>query len=91
MNISYKPITLCVVFTVLGTTLAFARPMTRAETGCRSYEKKTATCHATISKPFATSGYARCCLPNTTKDDWPAGMILGSADFMLTLRHWLSA
>jgi hypothetical protein len=40
MNISYKPITLCFVFVVLGSTLAFARPMTRAETGCRSYEKK---------------------------------------------------
>ena len=91
MNISCKPITLCFVFVVLGSTLAFARPMTRAETGCRSYEKKTAACHAPISKPSATSGYARCCLPNTTKDDWPAGMILGNADFMLTLRHRLSA
>jgi hypothetical protein len=42
MNISCKPITLCFVFVVLGSTLAFARPMTCAEIGCRSYEKKTA-------------------------------------------------
>jgi hypothetical protein len=81
MNISYKPIALCFVFAVLGSTLAFATPMTRAETGCRSYEKKTAACHAPISKPCATSGYARCRLPNTAKDDWPAGMILGNSDF----------
>src|SRR5258706_12406533 len=69
----------------------FARPMTCAETGCRSYGKKTAAFHAPISKPCAASGYARYRLPNTTKDDWPAGMIPGNADFMLTLRHWLSA
>jgi hypothetical protein len=91
MNISYKPIILCFVFAVLGTTLAFARPVTRAETGCHSYEKKTTACHAPISEPFATSGYAHCCLPNTAKDDWPAGMILGSAEFMLPPRRWLSA
>ncbi len=91
MNISYKPITLCLVFAVFGSTVALARPMTCAETGCRSYGKKAAAFHAPISKPRAASGYARYCLPNTTKDDWPAGMILGNADFMLTLRHWLSA
>jgi hypothetical protein len=90
MNISYKPITLCFVFAVLGSTLAFARPPC-AETGCRSYGKKAAAFHAPISKPRAASAYARYRLPNTTKDDWPAGMILGNADFMLTLRHWLSA
>jgi hypothetical protein len=89
MNISYKPIALCFVFAVLGST--FAAPMTRAETGCHSYEKKTAACHAPISKPCVTRGYARCRLPNTTKDDWPAGMILGNSDFMLSLRPWLSA
>ena len=91
MDISYKLIALCFVFAVLGSTLAFARPMTCAETGCRSYGKKTAAFHAPISKPCAASGYARYRLPNTTKDDWPAGMILGNADFMLTLRHRLSA
>ncbi len=91
MNISCKPITLCFVFVVLGSTLAFARPMTCAEIGCRSYEKKTAAFHAPTSKPCTTSGYARYRTPNTTKDDWPAGMILGNADFMLTLSHWLSA
>ena len=91
MNISCKPITLCFVFVVLGSTRAFARPMTGTEIGCRSYEKKTAAVHAPISKPCAASGYARYRLPNTIKDDWPAGMILGNADFMLTLRHWLSA
>jgi hypothetical protein len=90
MNISYKPITLCFVFVVLGSTLAFARPMTRAETGCRSYEKnrRLVLLRYRHHPPRAA---ARCCLPNTTKDDWPDGMILGSADFMLTLRHRLSA
>ena len=91
MDISYKLIALCFVFAVLSSTLAFARPMTCAETGCRSYGKKAAAFHAPLSKPRAASGYARYRLPNTTKDDWPAGMILGNADFMLTLRHWLSA
>jgi len=28
---------------------------------------------------------AHCCLPNSTNDDWPAGMILGYEDFRLTL------
>jgi len=93
MNISYKPITLCCVcvFAVLGSTLAFARPMTRAETGCRSYERKTAAFHAPISRSCTASGYARYRLPSTTKDDWPAGMILGNADFILTLQHRPSA
>ena len=91
MNISCKPITLWLVFVVLGSTLAFARPMTCVETGCCSYGKKAAAVHSPISKPRAASGYAPYRLPNTTKDDWPAGMILGNADFMLTLRHWLSA
>ena len=91
MNISCKPITLCFVFVVLGSTLAFARPMRCVETGCCSYGKKAAAVHSPISKPRAASGYAPYRLPNTTKDDWPAGMILGNADFMLTLRHWLSA
>ncbi len=91
MNISCNPITLCFVFVVLGSTLAVARPMTCVETGCCSYEKKAAAVHSPISKPRAASGYAPYRLPNTTKDDWPAGMILGNADFMLTLRHWLSA
>jgi hypothetical protein len=63
MDISYKLITLCFVFAVLGSTLAFARPMTCAETGCRSYGKKTAAFHAPISKPCAASGYARYRLP----------------------------
>jgi len=91
MNISCKPITLYFVFVVLGSTLAFARPMTCVETGCCSYGKKAAAVHSPISKPRAASGYAPYRLPNTTKDDWPAGMILGNADFMLTLPHWLSA
>jgi len=91
MNISCKPITLCFVFVVLGSTLAFARPMTCVETGCCAYGKKAAAVHSPISKPRAASGYAPYRFPNTTKDDWPAGMILGNADFMLTLRHWVSA
>ena len=83
MSISYKPITLCFVLVVLGSTLAFARPIARAEIGRRSCEKKTAACHAPISNPCGAGGYARCRLPNTTKDDWPAGMILGNAYFTL--------
>ncbi len=83
MSVCYKPITLCFVLAALGSTLAFARPITRAEIGRRSCEKKTAACHDSISKPCAAGGYARCRLPNTTKDDWPAGMILGNADFTL--------
>lgn len=66
MNISCKPITLCFVFVALGSTLAFARPMTCAEIGCRLYEKKTAAFHAPISKPCA--GERLCALPLTEYD-----------------------
>jgi len=61
---------------------AFAAPMMGSEDSCRSCEKKTAACHAS-----AATGHAHSRLPNPTKDDWPAGMILGNADLMLTLRH----
>ena len=91
MNISHKPTILCFVFAVLGSTLAFARPMMRSEDGCRSCDKKTATCHVPISRACAATGYAHCRLPNAIKDDWPAGMILGNADLMLTLQHRLNA
>jgi hypothetical protein len=90
MSKNHRPITLCFVFAVLGSTLAFARPMMRSEDGCRSCEKNTAACHVPISKACAATGYACCRLPNATRDDWPAGMILGNADLMLTFRHRLN-
>jgi hypothetical protein len=90
MNISYKRITLCFVFVVLGSTLAFARPMTGAEIGCHPYERERPLLMLRYQNHAPRAGYARRRLPNTTKDDWPAGMILGNADFMLTFRHWLS-
>jgi hypothetical protein len=40
MNISHKPMILCFVFTLLGSTLAFARPMMGSEDGWRSHGKK---------------------------------------------------
>jgi len=61
---------------------AFAGPMTGSEDGCRSCNKETAACHVPTSKASAATGHARCRLPNGTKDDWPAGMILGNADLM---------
>jgi len=85
MKISHKLITLCFVFTVLGSTLAFARPMMRSGDGCRSYKRQTSACHVPISKLCDATRDAHCCLPNSTNDDWPAGMILGYEDFMLTL------
>jgi hypothetical protein len=91
MNISHKPVILCFVFTVLGSTLAFANPTARSEDGCRSHEKKAAACHVPISKPGAATGCARCRLPNAPKDDWPAGMFLGDAGLVLTLQHRLNA
>jgi len=63
--------------------------MMGSEDGCRPWE--TVACHVPVSKASAATGHARCRLPNPTKDDWPAGMILGNADLMLTLRHRLNA
>jgi hypothetical protein len=90
MNISHKPMILCFVFTVLGSTLAFARPIMRSEDGCRLHEKKTAACHVPI-EPCAVTGRMRCRFPNAPKDDWPANMILGNADLVLTLRRKFNA
>ena len=42
MNISHKLITLGLAFSLLDSTSAFARPMPHLESGCLSYEKKTA-------------------------------------------------
>jgi hypothetical protein len=91
MNISHKLMILCSVFTILGSTLAFANPVMLSEDSCRSHEKKATACHVPISKPGATTGCARCRLPNAPKDDWPAGMLLGDAGLVLTLRHRLNA
>ena len=76
MNISRKPMILCFVFTVLGSTLAFARSIMRSEDGCRLQEKKTTFCHVPILEPCAVTGHTRCYLPKAPKDDWPAGMFL---------------
>jgi hypothetical protein len=63
MNISCKPITLCFVFVVLGSTLAFARSTTCAEIGCRSYEKKNGCFSCSDIK---TMHHERlCALPHT--------------------------
>jgi hypothetical protein len=80
MNIRHKPMILCFIFTVLGSTLAVARPMGPSEAGCRSHEKKTAACHVPMPEPGAAAGRMWRRLPNAPKDDWPAGMILGNAD-----------
>ena len=66
MNISCKPITLCFVFVVLGSTLAFARPMTCAETGCRSYGKKSGRFSCSDIK--TTRRERLCALPLTEYD-----------------------
>jgi len=91
MNIRHKLITFCSVFAVLGSTVAFARPIMRSEDGYLSYEKKADGCHVPTSKACAATGYEHCRFPNTTKDGWPAGMLLGNADLMLSLWHRLNA
>jgi hypothetical protein len=91
MNIRHKPMILCFIFTVLGSTLAVAGPMGPSEGGCRSHGKKTATCHVPMSEPGAATGRMCCHLPNAPKDDWPAGMILGNADLALPLPRRLNA
>jgi hypothetical protein len=90
MNISHKPMILCFVFTVLGSTLAFARPIMRSEDGCRLHEKKTTACRVPI-EPCAVTGPTGCRFPNAPKDNWPANMILGNADLVLTLRRQFNA
>jgi hypothetical protein len=70
---------------------AFAEPMMGCEDGCHSCDRETVACHVPVSKASAATGHARCRLPNPTKDDWPAGMILGNADLMLILQHRLNA
>jgi hypothetical protein len=70
---------------------AFAAPMMGSEDSYGRCGEKTAACHAPVSKASAATGHAHSRLPNPTMDDWPAGMILGNADLMLTLRHRLNA
>jgi hypothetical protein len=72
---------------------ASAGPMTGSENVCGSFDKDTAACHVPMSKASAATrhAHAHCRLPNAVKDDWPAGMILGKAELMLTLRHRLNA
>jgi len=62
----------------------------RFEDGCRLPENKTAACHVPI-EPCAATGRTRCRFPNAPKDDWPANMILGNADLVLTLRCQFNA
>ena len=82
MTISHKPMILCFVFTVLGSTLAFARPI--IEDGCRLHEKKTTAGRAPI-EPCAVTGPAG---SRMRQDDWPANMI---TDLVLTLRRQFNA
>ena len=91
MNTAHKPMILCFIFTVFGSTLAVARPMGPSEGGCRSHDRKAAACHAPISEPDAATGRICCRLPAAPKDDWPAGMILGNADLVLPLPRRLDA
>jgi hypothetical protein len=91
MNIRHKPMILCFIFTVLGSTLAVARPIGQYEGGCRSYERNTAACHVPIPEPGAATGRMWRRLPNAPKDDWPAGMILGNADLALPLSSRFNA
>jgi hypothetical protein len=39
----------------------------------------------------AVTGPTGCRFPNAPKDDWPANMILGNADLVLTLRRQFNA
>jgi hypothetical protein len=89
MAISHTLMILCSVFTVFGSTLAFANPMMVSEDSCPSYQKKATACHVPISKSGAATGCARCRLPNAPNDDWPAGMLLGDAGLVLALQHRL--
>jgi hypothetical protein len=91
MNISHKQLILCAVFTVLGSTLAVARPIMRSEDGGRLHEMKMTACHVPILEPYAVTGHTRCRFPNAPQDDWPANMILGNADPVLILRRQLNA
>jgi hypothetical protein len=91
MNISHKPMILCFVLTVLGSTIAVARPIMHSEDGCRLHQMKTAACHAPILEPCAATGHTHCRFPNGPKDDWPANMILGNADPVLILRRQFNA
>jgi len=84
MNINQKPMILCFVFTVLGSTLAFARPIMRSEDGCRLHERKTTACHVPI-EPCAVTG--RCRFPNAPKDDWPGWLEPSRRDNRLMTRH----
>jgi hypothetical protein len=67
---------------------ASAGPMTGSENGCGFCDKETAAFHVPMSKASAATGHAHahCRLP-VTKDDWPAGMILGNAELILAFRH----
>jgi len=91
MSISHKPMILCFVFTVLGSTLGVARPIMRSEDGCRLHQMKTAACHVPILEPCTVTGHTRCSFPNAPKVDWPANMILGNADHVLIPRLQLNA
>jgi hypothetical protein len=91
MNINYKPMILCFVFTVLSGTLAVARPIMHSEDGCRLHQMKTAACHVPTLEARAVTGHTRRRFLNAPKDDWPANMILGNADPVLILRRLLNA
>jgi hypothetical protein len=71
MNIRHKVITLGLALGLLDSTCAFARPMPHFESGCLSYEKKTATGHVPTTKASDSTGCAHRPSANAVEDDWP--------------------
>ncbi len=74
MNISHKLISLGFAFSLLDSTSAFARPIPHFESGCLSYEKKTATGHVPTAKTSGANGYARRPSAYAVEDDWPTNV-----------------
>ena len=91
MNISHKPMILCFVFTVLGSTLALAGPIMRSENGCRLHGQKTAARSCSDRTLHSTWPYALPASRMRLKMIGTANMILGNADPVLTLRRQFNA
>ncbi|SHL82765.1 hypothetical protein SAMN05444159_6925 [Bradyrhizobium lablabi] len=72
MNTSYKLITLCVTFTLIGSACAFARPTPYFQNDYRWHEKSTVERHVPTARASGRTGYAR----SPDKDGWPANMLL---------------
>ena len=85
MKISHKLITLSFVFTVLGSTLASRKTDDAFWRWLSFIQETNVSLSCSDTKLCDATRDAHCCLPNSTNDDWPAGMILGCEDFRLTL------